>query len=382
VLWTWESGQWKLAKAPDVNGQSFVPELTNLDEGKAYWLYINPGEGDFSWEPDYTKPTVTTVSPANGATNIATNTSSITATFSESMDESSIYASTFTVQNSSGASVSGTVTYDPSTNKVTFIPSSTLAYSTTYTAKLNTGVKDLAGNALASDYTWTFTTVNPPSQSPAGIWKGTAYSTGWARYYSVASIILPTNEVRGSTGTSQDVGNASVTNGNSLRISSTSYAADGYIFYDGSLISTNVCQGTLVTKQSFSGTCTNAGDSGPLSLYYSPIYERTSSLSKLSGWWEYYDSYKRVTYYLNINGSGQITGGDSTYTCSMNGAASVISSGYNAYRINITLANCGTGNDGGYSGLAYLDDTVSSNDTFMALISKGDKAISVPFLKK
>ena len=93
VLWAWESGQWKLAKAPDVNGQFFVPELTDLDEGKAYWLYINPGQGGFPWEPDYIKPTVTSVSPASGATNIAINTSSITATFSESIDASSIYGS-------------------------------------------------------------------------------------------------------------------------------------------------------------------------------------------------------------------------------------------------------------------------------------------------
>ena len=41
---------------------------------------------------------------------------------------------------------------------VTFTPSSSLQFSKTYTAKLTTGVKDVAGNALAADKVWTFTT--------------------------------------------------------------------------------------------------------------------------------------------------------------------------------------------------------------------------------
>ena len=53
--------------------------------------------------------------------------------------------------------VTGTVAYVGLV--ATFTPNSDLAAGTTYTATITTGAKDLAGNALASDYVWTFTTV-------------------------------------------------------------------------------------------------------------------------------------------------------------------------------------------------------------------------------
>ena len=50
---------------------------------------------------------------------------------------------------------------------VTLDPTNNLANSTEYTATVTTGVKDLAGNALASNQSWTFTTVAPPCTNPA-----------------------------------------------------------------------------------------------------------------------------------------------------------------------------------------------------------------------
>ena len=111
---------------------------------------------DYTWSfttgsaPDTTAPTVSSTSPASGATGIAINTS-ITATFSETIDTSTITTATFTV-----GGATGTVTYSGTT--ATFTPSSNLSYSTTYTATLTTGVKDSAGNAMAANYTWSFTT--------------------------------------------------------------------------------------------------------------------------------------------------------------------------------------------------------------------------------
>jgi parallel beta-helix repeat protein len=103
--------------------------------------------------PDTTPPTVSSVSPANGTTNASTS-SAITATFSEIMSASSINASTFTVNGVTGSiSVNG--------SSATFTPSSTLASSTSYTVTIvggTSGVKDAAGNPLASNYTWTFIT--------------------------------------------------------------------------------------------------------------------------------------------------------------------------------------------------------------------------------
>ena len=50
------------------------------------------------------------------------------------------------------------MTYSTIGNTATFTPSSALATSTLYTATITTGVADLSGNALASNYVWTFTT--------------------------------------------------------------------------------------------------------------------------------------------------------------------------------------------------------------------------------
>src|SRR5207249_3530266 len=44
----------------------------------------------------------------------------------------------------------------------TFTPASTLAPLTTFTATVTTGAKDLAGNALATGFSWSFTTGATP----------------------------------------------------------------------------------------------------------------------------------------------------------------------------------------------------------------------------
>jgi methionine-rich copper-binding protein CopC len=107
---------------------------------------------------DTTPPTVSSTDPVNAATGVAIN-KQIAATFSEAMDPSTISTTTFTLQQ--GATpVAGTVTYVGTT--ATFAPASPLAVNTTYTATITTGVKDLAGNALASVFGWSFTSGAAP----------------------------------------------------------------------------------------------------------------------------------------------------------------------------------------------------------------------------
>ncbi len=103
-----------------------------------------------------TPPTVTSTNPAAGATAVATN-STIRVTFSQNMDPTTINATTFTLKG-----VAGTVQYSGTT--ATFTPSAALTASTTYTATVmggTSGVKDLAGNTLASTQSWVFTTAAP-----------------------------------------------------------------------------------------------------------------------------------------------------------------------------------------------------------------------------
>ena len=106
---------------------------------------------------DVTAPTVVSVIPALNATSVALS-STASATFSEAMDAATITSSTFTLKQGTTA-VAGTVTYSGTTAK--FTPSAALTGSAVYTATITTGAKDLAGNAIASAYSWSFTTVAP-----------------------------------------------------------------------------------------------------------------------------------------------------------------------------------------------------------------------------
>jgi len=111
---------------------------------------------------DAIAPTVATTNPAAGAVGVCTN-KTINATFSEPMDPLTITTTTFLLQLTVGASVTGIVTYDISTNIATFNPAVNLTGTpaTSYTATIvggASGVKDLAGNALAADKVTMFTT--------------------------------------------------------------------------------------------------------------------------------------------------------------------------------------------------------------------------------
>ena len=114
------------------------------------------GKGGTGVASETTPPTVTSTAPAANATSVALNARAV-ARFSEAMDAGSISANTFTLSGPSGA-LTGTVSYDATGNVAEFLPTAQLAASTTYTATVNTGVRDLAGNGLASSLTWTFVT--------------------------------------------------------------------------------------------------------------------------------------------------------------------------------------------------------------------------------
>jgi len=103
---------------------------------------------------DTTAPVVTGTINANGATNVPINTK-VAATFSEWMDPLTITTATFTLRQ--GATpIPGTVTYTGAS--AIFTPASHLAANTTYTATITTGAKSAEGNALASDFAWSWAT--------------------------------------------------------------------------------------------------------------------------------------------------------------------------------------------------------------------------------
>jgi hypothetical protein len=102
--------------------------------------------------PDTTPPTISSVTPSNNAINIALNTT-ISVTFSETMNTSSVEGA-FRINN---ATPIGTFSWSGST--MTFSPDYPFDYNKKYTCTVGVGAEDSAGNALASPYTWSFTSL-------------------------------------------------------------------------------------------------------------------------------------------------------------------------------------------------------------------------------
>lgn len=118
--------------------------------------------------PDTTRPTVTLTVPADLATNVPTNTL-VTATFSEDMNPTTISGTSFTLVNTTlGTPVAGNVSYSVAGRMATFTPTTpaTLPNSTLFTATVTTVAADLAGNTLAVNKVWTFTTGAAPDTIP------------------------------------------------------------------------------------------------------------------------------------------------------------------------------------------------------------------------
>jgi hypothetical protein len=112
-----------------------------------------------------TRPTVSSTSPAAGASGVAVNTS-VSAHFSEAMRPESMTTAIFLLRDDSGNPIGGTVAYANRTT--TFTPFAALASATQFTATITTGATDLAGNALASPYVWRFSSgPAPDTTAPA-----------------------------------------------------------------------------------------------------------------------------------------------------------------------------------------------------------------------
>lgn len=106
---------------------------------------------------DVLAPTVLSTQPGTDATGVAIN-QSINATFSEAMAPSTLNSTTFTLTGPNQLTIAGLITYDSTSNIASFKPSAPLAENTTYAAAITTGAEDRAGNALAANYTWNFST--------------------------------------------------------------------------------------------------------------------------------------------------------------------------------------------------------------------------------
>lgn len=160
--------------ATDLSGNALAGTTAALPAASNYVWSFKTGSVS-----DAIAPTVLSISPLADASNICL-TKIVSATFSEPMDASTITASTFKVEDN-GVAVSGTVAYDALTQQATFTPSSAAGFATgkTFVVTITsgaTGVKDLAGNPLAADRSWNFSTGT--QACPSGVNLGTAAGFG------------------------------------------------------------------------------------------------------------------------------------------------------------------------------------------------------------
>lgn len=106
---------------------------------------------------DSTPPTISSVSPTDGAAAVAVG-SDIVWTFSEAIQDASVNSSNFILMKASdGTTVAGTLSIDSTKKIVTLNPTVDLTAATPYIA-VATGVKDLAGNVMAAASITNFTT--------------------------------------------------------------------------------------------------------------------------------------------------------------------------------------------------------------------------------
>jgi hypothetical protein len=115
--------------------------------------------------PDTTPPTVVSVTPVNGATNVANNTS-IVVTFSEGMNQAGTAAA---ISLSPAVTCMGGWTWNAAGTAATCVPTADLPSTTLYTVGVSVAAKDLAGNAMAAPYSSNFTTGVAPDRTPPTI---------------------------------------------------------------------------------------------------------------------------------------------------------------------------------------------------------------------
>jgi len=107
---------------------------------------------------DTTPPTIIVNTPIGEGVSLTTT---ISITFSESMDNTSVESAfSYTDRTTIWTFADGSISWN--VNTMIFTPNSDLSYDTEYNVTIGTEAKDLAENGLTLPYTWSFTTLQGP----------------------------------------------------------------------------------------------------------------------------------------------------------------------------------------------------------------------------
>jgi PKD repeat protein len=146
--------------------------IADVNATSRYWHYY---DGPTTGPADTTPPTVTSVSPEDGAADIALETNA-SVTFAEAMDPATVTAQTLSLRSDDGSVVAAAISYDSTSSTATLDPDTDLVADTTYIATTRggpAGVTDSAGNALAADHVWSFRTAVAAVPAPTASFTAT-----------------------------------------------------------------------------------------------------------------------------------------------------------------------------------------------------------------
>ncbi|MBT8083287.1 MAG: hypothetical protein KJO56_12755 [Gammaproteobacteria bacterium] len=194
----------------------------------------------------------------------------------------------------------------------------------------------------------------PVPANPGGVWTGALTSPGLA--VAIEGVITEDGEGRfvdenGTQYVVTGIGGSSAIRG--IRVDA--YAQDGYQFLDGSTTGAGDFTGTVVERSTFSGSFSfSTGESGTIAMDYDPIYDRDSSLDKLSGTWD------QGLGIMTVDPNGSFFEQDQ-FGCVYDGQISIIDATFNAYSLTMTVSNCALEN-GDYGGLGVLADLIADGD--------------------
>ncbi len=184
-------------------------------------------------------PVIVSTNPLNSATNVPLN-QVITATFNEKMNPVTITQASFTLQGN-GASIAGVLTYNESNTTMSFTPASPLVVNTTYTATVMANVKDSFGNALQTNYIWTFST--GAVLAPTVIWTDPA---------NTATGVVLNKIINASFNMPMD---PTTMNGTNFSLKQGSVTIPGIVSYSGTIISFTP-NANLLSNTIYTGTVT------------------------------------------------------------------------------------------------------------------------------
>jgi hypothetical protein len=220
-------------------------------------------------------------------------------------------------------------------------------------------------------------TTAPPAvpTNAGGIWDGT--STAGGQTIALTGVVTENGEGRffDDNGTQYIVSSMSGNDG-SITMNVMAVAQFGFVFEDGSTVTTGTLSGTIVERASFNGDWSLAtGESGTLSMTYDPLYERDSSLSKLEGMWG------ENSFGITIFDPDGSFFEEDIFGCVFNGQTSIIDPDYNVYEMNMTISLCGPEFDGQYSGLAVLTDFNTTDDMLIVQMNSDDLIFTTSLLR-